>query len=213
MKLYGHFVSLTTLQVLILLAEKQASVQLCLVDVLAKEQKAPEHRARHPFGHIPVLGDGDFVLYETHAILRYLDARLGGPTFVPADLQERARMDQWLCIEQNYLMPAAKNVNARGYAKMLGLRDPGEEVVEEGRQQLQFAIEQFARWLDGRPFIAGAVPSLADICWAADLSRMGSSLEKKPMDDARINPWWQRMMQRPSFEAAQEELARYKPGP
>jgi glutathione S-transferase len=211
MQLYGHFVSLTTLQVLTLLAEKRASVELCLIDVFAKEQKAPEHRSRHPFGHIPVLRDGDFTLYETHAILRYLDAHLGGSTFVPADLQERARMDQWLCIEQNYLIPAAKNVNARGYAKMLDLPDPGEKIVEEGRRQLQFAIEQFAQWIDGRPFIAGAAPSLADICWVTDLSRMGTSFEKKPTDDARVKPWWERMVQRPSFKAAQEELARYKP--
>jgi glutathione S-transferase len=212
MQLYGHFISLTTLQVLTLLAEKHASAQLCLVDVVAKEQRTSEHRARHPFGHIPVLEDGDFTLYETHAILRYLDSRLGGPTFVPSDLKEHARMDQWLCIEQNYLMPAAKKVNARGYAKMLDLPDPGEDVVKEGHQQLHFAIEQFARWIDGRAFIAGAAPSLADICWAADLSRMGSSFEKKPMDDARIKVWWNRMTQRPSFEAAQKELARYKPG-
>jgi glutathione S-transferase len=95
--------------------------------------------------------------------------------------------------------------------KMLDLPDPGEKVVEEGRQHLQFAIEQFAQWIDGRSHIAGTAPSLADLCWAADLSRMGSSFEKKPTDDARIKPWWERMMQRPSFEAAQEELARYKP--
>src|SRR4051812_40950946 len=38
------------------------------------QHKSPEHLERHPFGRIPVLDHGDFRLYETQAILRYLDA-------------------------------------------------------------------------------------------------------------------------------------------
>ena len=44
-------------------------------------------------------------------------------------------MDQWLCIEQNYLLPAAKKVMAREYAKMMKLADPGPAVVEEGERE------------------------------------------------------------------------------
>ena len=60
MKLYGHYISLTTLQVMALLAEKGSSAELVLVDVFAGEQKRAPHRARHPFGYIPVLEDDGF---------------------------------------------------------------------------------------------------------------------------------------------------------
>ena len=49
--------------------------------------RSPEHLARHPFGRMPVLEDGDFTLYETQAILRYLERRAPSPALVPADPQ------------------------------------------------------------------------------------------------------------------------------
>lgn len=211
MRLYGHHISLTTLQVLFLLAEKNGSVEFVPVDVFAGEQKRPEHRRRHPFGHIPVLEDGDFRLYETHAILRYLDGRLPGPGFQPPEAHERARMDQWLCIEQNYLVPAARKVMARGYAEMLHLPDPGAGIVEEGRRELGFALEQFAAWIAARPFVAGENFSLADICWCADLLKMATGPEAKWLEDARIHPWWNRVTGRPAWPLAQAELASHRP--
>ena len=99
MKLYGHPISATTHQVLTLLAEKGHAAELVVVDVMAKEHKGQAHLARHPFGHIPVLDDNGFSLYETHAILRYLDRKLTDRPLTPKDARDCARMDQWLCIE------------------------------------------------------------------------------------------------------------------
>ena len=59
------------------------SVQMCLEEKGARyrvhalapgESKSPDHLARQPFGRIPAFEHGDFRLYETQAILRYLDA-------------------------------------------------------------------------------------------------------------------------------------------
>jgi glutathione S-transferase len=211
MKLYGHFISLTTLQVLFLVAEKRASPELVLVDVFAKDQKSPAHRELHPFGHIPVLLDGELRVYETHAILRYLHDRLPGPTFKPSDLAARAMMDQWLCIEQNYLLPAAKKVMSRGYAEMMNLPDPGPAAVEQGQDELSHCQEQFARWIDGRPFIAGDAPSLADLCWAAALHERASKRPAGILSDPRVVPWCERMKSRPSWQAALDERQRYAP--
>jgi glutathione S-transferase len=212
MKLYGHYISLTTLQVMALLAEKGASAELVLVDVFAGEQKLASHRALHPFGYIPVLDDAGFHLYETHAILRYLDSRLPGRPHIPADVQERAHMDQWLCIEQNYLLPAAKKVMAREYAHMMKLADPGPAVVKEGERELQFAIGQFADWIADKPYIAGDGLSLADLCWLADLYRMASLPQTKAIVcDVRAEQWWKRLAERAEWQQALAELASYAP--
>jgi glutathione S-transferase len=212
MKLYGHYISLTTLQVIALLAEKGASAQWVLVDVFAGEQKGAAHQARHPFGHIPVLEDDGFLLYETHAILRYLDSRLPGPSHIPSDVHERARMDQWLCIEQNYLLPAAKKVMSREYARMMKLADPGPAVVEEGERELRVVIGQFSDWIANRSHIAGDALSLADLCWAADLHKMTALPQMQAVfATARVDPWWKRIAERAEWKRAVAELASHAP--
>jgi glutathione S-transferase len=212
MKLYGHYISVTTLQVMALLASKQSPVRLSLVDVFTGKQQQPAHLALHPFGHIPVLEDGDFQLYETHAILRYLDVKLPGGAHIPSDLRERAQMDQWLCIEQNYLMPAAKKVMARDYAKMMHLADPGAAIVEEGKRKLAFALDQFAQWIADKRHVAGGKPSLADLCWWADLHNMAAMpLASSPIEDPRIRSWWARMSDVEEWHGAIAELASYGP--
>ena len=47
--------------------------------------KTEPHLARHPFGRMPVLEHDGFILYETQAILRYLDRILPEPPLTPAD--------------------------------------------------------------------------------------------------------------------------------
>jgi len=212
MKLYGHYISLTTLQVMALLAEKRSSAELALVDVFAGEQKLAAHLARHPFGYIPVLEDGGFTLYETHAILRYLDSRLPGPSHLPTDVHERARMDQWLCIEQNYLLPAAKKVMAREYAKMMKLADPGLALVEEGERELRVVIGEFADWIANRTYVAGDALSLADLCWLADLYKMSALPQMEAIfAGARVEAWWKPLTERTEWKRAVAELASYGP--
>src|SRR6266568_8481719 len=72
--------------------------------------KSPEHLARHPFGRIPVLEHDGFSLYETQAILRYLDRVLPSPALTPADPRRAARMDQVMNINDWYLFQGVCNV-------------------------------------------------------------------------------------------------------
>src|SRR5216683_7337781 len=65
--------------------------------------RSAEHLARHPFGRVPVLEHDGFMLYETAAILRYLDRVLPDPRLTPADARRAARMDQLMSINDWYL--------------------------------------------------------------------------------------------------------------
>lgn len=172
MKLYGHPISATTRKVLTLLAEKSHEAEFIVVDVMAKEQKQDAHLARQPFGHIPVLEDEGFSLYESNAILRYLDQRLPTPAFTPNDIHDRGRMEQWLSVEQAELYPAMRKIYARDYAQMMEIEDPGQTVVEEGRGEASHILDVLTKTLGTSDYLAGSQFSLADICWLPDLNML-----------------------------------------
>src|SRR5947207_860603 len=90
------------------LEEKGAPYRL--VPVVPGTFRAEPHISRHPFGRVPVLQHGDFWLYETQAILRYLDRVLPTPPLTPADPKAAARMDQALNINDWYLFQGVGNV-------------------------------------------------------------------------------------------------------
>jgi glutathione S-transferase len=55
----------------------------------------PDILAVNPFGRLPALTDGDFAVYETSAIIRYLEESFDGPPLLPGSIAERARCEQW----------------------------------------------------------------------------------------------------------------------
>ena len=67
-------------------------------------QDRAAQRRRHPFGKIPAFAHGDFQLYETGAIERYVDEAFAGPPLQPRDLVRRARMNQALSVLDNYAL-------------------------------------------------------------------------------------------------------------
>src|SRR5476651_2137726 len=80
--------------VLATLEEKGASYRVS--PVAPGAFRSPEHLARHPFGRVPVLEHDGFMIYETQAILRYLDRVIPAPALTPADPRTAALMDQAL---------------------------------------------------------------------------------------------------------------------
>jgi glutathione S-transferase len=96
--------------VLLALDEKGAPHRFAVMGM--GEGKTPEHLARQPFGRIPVIDHGDFQLYETQAIVRYVDAVFPGPRPRPSDARQAARSDQISNIVDWCLFPKATTVIA-----------------------------------------------------------------------------------------------------
>ena len=92
MKLYYDPISTTSRPVAMFAAEHGLTLDLRPVSLFAGEHRTPEFLALNPNGCVPVLVDGDFVLTESSAILKYLAERAGSPAY-PRDLQERARVN------------------------------------------------------------------------------------------------------------------------
>ena len=77
--------------VLATLEEKGASYRLS--PVAPGTFHSPQHLARHPFGRVPVLEHDGFSLYESQAILRYLDRMLPNPALTPVDSKRKSRLN------------------------------------------------------------------------------------------------------------------------
>ncbi len=189
--------------VLTALEEKGASWRLS--PVAPGGLRSPEHLARHPFGRVPVLEHSGFLLYETQAILRYLDRMLPNPAFTPADPRRAARMDQVMNVNDWYLFQGVANVivfNRVIGPRVMGLT-PDEAAIEAAMPKARAVFEELARLLGGQPFFAGETISLADFIVAPQLAFFTQTPEWSALGAPHKNlvAWLARMEARPSFVA------------
>lgn len=159
----------------------------------------------HPFAKIPAIEDGDFRLYETQAITRYIDAAYGPPrALIPTDPKAEARMNQAIGIvdcyvfHQNSAMTLGFN---RVVAPRLGF-PTDEEAAIASLPQTRHCLEVLAGFLDKGPFIAGQTFSLADIHVGSHLDLLSGAPEaREMMHGTPLQGWLERVCARPSFAA------------
>ena len=189
--------------VLATLEEKGASYRV--VPVPPSSMKAAPHLARHAFGRVPVLEHGGFVLYETQAILRYLDRVLPKPALTPADPQSAARMDQVMNVNDWYLFQGVNSVISFQrivLPKLLG-GTTDEAAVAAAVPKAHQVFNELSRLLGTKPYFAGDAFSLADIMVGSQLDMFPTLPEWQPLTAANPNlaGWLQRVAARPSFTA------------
>jgi glutathione S-transferase len=189
--------------VLVALEEKGARYRIAAV--APGTLRTPEHLGRHPFGKVPILDHGAFRLYESQAILRYLDRALPRPALTPSDSQAAARMDQLMNVNDWYLFQGVANVI--GFQRIVGPRlmglTPDEEAIAAAMPKAHVVFDELARQLSDRPFFVGDSISLADLLIAAQLDffREMPEWELLTAKNANLRGWLDRMNARPSMVA------------
>jgi glutathione S-transferase len=189
--------------VLATLEEKRASYRL--EPVAPAALKAGPHTARHPFGRVPVLDHGGFVLYETQAIVRYLDRVAPNPALTPTDARWAARMDQVLNINDWYLFQGVGNVitfQRIVLPRVLG-GTPDEAVIAAALPKAQQVFNELSHLLGSHPYFAGSTFSLADVVVGAQLDLFSGVPEWTALTATNPNlvAWLRRVTARPSFAA------------
>lgn len=203
MKLYDYGASASCLKVRILLRLLVLDYERVPVDIFAGESQTAEHLARNPAGRTPVLElDSGETIPESNAILVYL-AR--GSDFLPADPVAEARVLGWLFFEQNLVEP---NVGTARFWRLTG-RDAGrEEVVARFREAGSAALDILEGHLEGRDWLVGEAPSVADFglyAYVRVAPDGGVSLDDRPA----VQAWLRRVEGLPGFE---NDLEPYPPG-
>lgn len=161
------------------------------------EMYSPEHLQRHPFNRVPVLRHGDFWLYETSAIVQYVDEAFDGPSLQPADVRGRAKMHQWISNLNSYFYPyfIFRLTHETLVFPELGIPTDAA-VVDEALPKIERALCVLETELsDGRPFIVNATPTLADYFMLPTFTSVGFAPAGAGLvaKHSRITQWLQRM--------------------
>lgn len=153
-------------------------------------------KAMNPNGLVPVLKEDDFILWESHAILRYLAGRHGYGTLCPEDERVRAIGDQWLDWCSTTVWP-----NMRPVFQNL-VRIPADQ---RDHQALAVGIKQVAEnflilnnALQNRDYIAGESFTIADISLALLAHRWYSLVSDRPQTPA-VDAWFERVSVREGY--------------
>ena len=167
--------------------------------------RTPEYKARlHPFAKIPVLDHGDFRLYETRAILDYVDQIAPGPALTPDDPKQRARMNQVIGIVDSYVAPRISGAVTfpRLVAPRFGMAVDDAAVVA-AIPAAQEVIDELARLLGDQDYMAGPALSLADAMLIPHLVFIPDFPEGVAMiaPHANLAAWIERVKARPSMAA------------
>jgi glutathione S-transferase len=122
----------------------------------------PEFLAMNPHGRVPVIQDAGAIVWESHAILRYLAARHGGEIFWSGDPAARARIDGWMDWSQTSLQPDFLGGVFWGFYRTPEAKRNGP-AIRAALKRCAVHFEELDCLLEGRTYLLGAALSLADI--------------------------------------------------
>ena len=186
-----------------LLEEKGAPYRLA--PVVPGMNRSEPHILLHPFGRVPVLEHDGYVLYETQAILRYLDRVLPTPPLTPAEPRAVGRMDQVMNINDWYLFQGVGNVVAfERLIKPRLLKQPADEAnVAQALPKGRTVFAELSRLLGGNRYFAGENLSLADLLVAPQMGFLALTPEWAALsaDTPNLVAWLARMNERASMKA------------
>lgn len=157
----------------------------------------PEYRAMNPNGLVPTIDYDGFILWESHAIVRYLSGTHGLGTLWPGTPREFAEADRWMEWYVTTLWPNLRPV----FWELVRIAPEKRNMamVEESRKKLSanFAIVDAHlaknRYLGGAKFTMGDIPmGVAAFRW------FNLPIERPPLKN--VEAWYQRILQRPAFK-------------
>ncbi|MBL4621495.1 MAG: glutathione S-transferase family protein [Immundisolibacteraceae bacterium] len=194
LELYAFPFSGNSRKATIVLEEVGAEYQYNQIDLMQGEQKQPSYLEINPNGKVPVLGDGDLLLWESSAILIYIAEKFPAAELIPTDPILRAEMHQWLVWQPGTYNPPVSALNGQLMFTPTEQQDP--EQIATLRQTVAANTEIVATRLADQPYLLGAF-SLADIVMLPHLS---AAAERGVELSAKITNYLARLQTRPSWQ-------------
>lgn len=195
MKFHHFAYSSNSRKVAMTIAHLNIPVETVVVDLSKGEQRKPAYLALNPNGKVPTLEDGDFVLWESQAIMIYLAEKTEGQTLYPKGLRERADVNRWLFWSANHWGPSIAILNFENVVKkMVGGGDPDPGQVQRGEAFVKDNAKVLDAHLANRTWVSGDGLTLADFAIAAPL--MYARIAKLPVADyANLQRWLGRVQE------------------
>jgi glutathione S-transferase len=187
---------------LLTLEEKGAEYELSAMKLGTLKQQP--HLSRHPFGRIPAFEHDGWMLYETQAIMRYVDEVIPGPQLQPKAPRAAARMNQLMGITDWYVMRQVSMPITRNRVVAPRFNRPvDEEAVVKAIPEARICLAEIGRLLDSHEWMAGDALSLADLVLAPHLSMFAEAPEGVQIlhEHENLRRWLARIEARPSMQA------------
>ncbi|HUO92859.1 MAG TPA: glutathione S-transferase family protein [Rhizomicrobium sp.] len=151
----------------------------------------------NPNRRVPVIDDNGTVVWESHAILRYLATKYGAGSLAPEDPGARARSDMWTDWVLADLQPVFHGGVFWGF-----YRTPEEQrnwqQIRQGIARTAILLRMLDRHLAGRDFIAGSTLTFGDIPAGAQLYRYYSLDIDRP-ELPNVEAWYARLQEREAY--------------
>ena len=199
MKLWGRASAFNVQKVLWLLHELGLEFEHQQVGGAYGGLDDPAFLRMNPHGRVPVLRDGDTIVWESHSVLRYLAARSGKETLWPADPAVRSHVDRWMDWSLASLQPAFMRL-FWGY-----FRTPPQRWDRAGLQPAIDECDRFFALLDRelatQPYLAGRELTLADIPAGTALYRYFNMGQPVPRH-RNVDAWYERLCAREAYRRA-----------
>ena len=188
MHIYADPITVNCRKVLAGLDFLQAPFERVHVDYFKAEQKEPAYTAINPNASVPAMKDGDFVLWESNAILQYAADKLGRDSAYPRDLRTRADINRWLLWESSSWFPSCYVYLVENCVKPLLGAQPDPAVLDAQAAQFHKLAGILDARLAGQPWVAGDQPTIADIVLAAPM-HMHAEQQLPLADHPNLKRW------------------------
>jgi glutathione S-transferase len=144
---------------------------LRIVDLGKGEQKAPDYAALNPNMRMPTLKDGDFVIWESNAIIQYLASKKPESGLLPRDEQARLDVTRWQFWDLAHWDPAVAVFVFEYLVKprLLGIMETDAAALAKGTEAFHRAAKVLDGQLKGRKFVTGDMLTAADFSLGAGL--------------------------------------------
>jgi len=199
--LYHHPLSTFSRRVRIALIEKGVAVEEIELDMANRAHRAPEYLKLNPYGRVPTLVDDGFVLYESTAILEYLETLHPKPPLVPADPRGRAQvaLHMKLCDLQ-----MTRQTGTIIFPKRFLPRERWDEAtMARAKTEIERHLTILEDQIAGRPFMVGDRYSLVEVCYTPFVQFL-PLMEITP--PPAVGQWVSRMLERPSAQATRPPM-------
>ncbi len=205
-RLYGAAWSVYVRIARLALEEKGIPYTLVEVDVFDSAGVPVEYLERHPFGRIPAFQHGDFCLYETSAIVRYIDDAFDGPKLQPADAKARARANQIAAVMDAYAYRTLVwDIYVERVVAVKEGRPTDDEKIAAALPLASTCLAELDRLCDGTGYMVADRVSIADLYAAPMFACFTQAAEAGLLMDRcrKLQDWWRRFSVRESMGRTQ----------
>ncbi|MEL7507587.1 MAG: glutathione S-transferase family protein [Cyanobacteria bacterium J06554_1] len=199
MKLYYFPPSPNSRRAQVVAVYLELSVELALINLPQGDQRTADFLALNPTGRIPVLQDGDFVLWESNAIMQYLASQVSTPLW-PDDAQQRADIMRWQSWQLAHWAKGCQPLNyERLVKKVLQLGEPDPQVEQQALKTFHKEAQVLNTHLADREYLVNNTLTLADFSVAGDLTYAVPA--QFPLGEyPHIRAWYDRIEALPAWQ-------------